>query len=227
MNPQPTPQPREYSVLSFDPWIDKATGQPIKDGFGNVKGTVLFNEDRAEPIDGTFKTIPNVGDKKFGVVDFYTTKAGSLRKGFKRAERPEQASGYGGVAVGSSGSKPSYQSPEQQESIARSVALKASVDLAASIESKYKKVDDVLATADIFLAWLQNKPSASVSTDSTVVSQPTNEPQRAVVGASSQPARNWNSVGQRDRDPDPEAQSLYNRQAEAEFYPDDVPPDGY
>jgi hypothetical protein len=78
--------PQEYTVKSWNAWMNDEG--LIRDGFGNYKGTVLFEEDSVEPIDATFKTQPNPGDKKYGIVSDYVTKAGKTRKGFKAAQKP-------------------------------------------------------------------------------------------------------------------------------------------
>lgn len=67
-------------------------------------------------------------------------------------------------AFGGGQSKPSFsQSPEQQENIARSVALKAAVDIAGTSSAHSLGaellVDAVLQTAETFLAWLTQKPT--------------------------------------------------------------------
>lgn len=84
--------PQEYTVASWKPW-ENDQGL-IRDSFGNYKGTITFEEDHSEPIDATFKTQPSVGDKKYGTVSNYTTKAGNVRKGFKSAKKEQ--SGYSG-----------------------------------------------------------------------------------------------------------------------------------
>lgn len=152
-------QPSEFTISTWSPWIDKDTGNPATDLHGNFKGSVTFEEDKSEPIDATFKTQPAVGDKKYGTVDLYQTRAGKTRKGFKSAPRPNPA--YGAIQGASSGDmapKREWQpdSPEKQDSIARSVALKAAVDFCRG--SKY---EDVLPLAENFLAWLKGSSATS------------------------------------------------------------------
>lgn len=55
------------------------------------------------------------------------------------------------------GGAPRGTTPEDKESIARSVALKAAVDLAANLKLKDVASDDVLIEANKFLAWLKNE----------------------------------------------------------------------
>lgn len=83
-------QPQEYTVKEWKPWENE--DGLIRDIHGNYKGSVTFEEDRSEPIDATFKNQPEPGDKKYGVVDMYTTRAGKVRKGFKSAQRPQESS---------------------------------------------------------------------------------------------------------------------------------------
>lgn len=122
------PQPREYTVKSWSPWQDRETGDNIRDNHGNFKGSVLFEEDSAEPIDATFKKPPTPGDKKYGVVDLYTTRAGSVRKGYKAAIRPQQGYSDGG----------NYnQSPVPTGQVAQRAPFKADPDKQADIKAEF------------------------------------------------------------------------------------------
>lgn len=76
---------QEYTVKSWKVWENE--DGLIRDQHGNYKGSVLFNEESGEPIDATFKNQPNVGDKKFGDIVEYTTKAGAARTKFQSAKR--------------------------------------------------------------------------------------------------------------------------------------------
>lgn len=82
--------PQEYTVKSWKPWENEAG--LIRDPHGNYKGTVTFEEDHSEPIDATFKNQPSVGDKKYGTVGDYQTKAGNTRRGFKSVKKLDVAS---------------------------------------------------------------------------------------------------------------------------------------
>lgn len=82
---------KEYTVTDWQPWIDRNTdtGEPIRDAHGNFKGSVWFDES-PEQVDGTFKTQPAKGDKKYGDVVDYETRTGQLRRKFQRADRPQE-----------------------------------------------------------------------------------------------------------------------------------------
>lgn len=197
------PEPREYTVEKFDPWIDRETGDAVKDPHGNIKGSVLFVEDKSEPIDATFKTMPNAGDKKYGVVDLYLTKAGKSRKGFKRADRPDDR----GTAQAGQVAQAKYPRNDEatQESIARSVALKAAVDYVASWKEASNS-SDILAISDKFLAWLQGNAPAP---------QPASGYDKAKAVAQ--------NLRRDDRDEDNDLRSMMNN---SEPYPeDDLPPE--
>lgn len=85
-------EPQEYTVKSFKPWMDRDDPEEVvRDTHGNYKGSITFEEYSSEPVDATFKTIPVPGDKKFGTIDPYTTKNGSSRQKFNRADRPDYA----------------------------------------------------------------------------------------------------------------------------------------
>lgn len=80
---------KDFTVSNWTPWIDRETNEPITDPHGNFKGTVWFEEDSRQ-ADGTFKTEPRPGDKKFGDLVDYTTQSGKTRLKFQRAERPQE-----------------------------------------------------------------------------------------------------------------------------------------
>jgi hypothetical protein len=73
-----------------------------------------------------------------------------------KADPPAFGGGGGGKTM------PRGTTPEDKESIARAVALKASVDLHAAnpLEAKFTTAD-LLRTADEFLAWLKNEAPQS------------------------------------------------------------------
>lgn len=78
---------QEYTVKTWQPWVDKDTDDYVRDPHGNYKGSVSF-EEHDEQVDATFKQQPKVGDKKYGTIEEYKTKAGKTRKTFRRADRP-------------------------------------------------------------------------------------------------------------------------------------------
>lgn len=223
-------EPQEYTIESFNPWIDRETGNAVKDPHGNIKGSVLFVEDKSEPIDATFKSMPNPGDKKFGIVDLYQTRAGSTRKGFKSAPRPQP--GYnstpvqaGQVAAGK------YQRNDEhtQESIARSVALKAAVDIFPSLGYKPQQAnqDYVTQVADVFLAWLQGS-SESTSPKAQTTPQMTQAP-GAQMDTTTTPSGydKARAVAQNlrrdERDEDNEVRSLVETAAPVDY--EEIPPE--
>lgn len=79
---------QEYTVRQWTPWENE--DGPIRDKYGNYKGSILFDEDHGEPIDATFKQHPAVGDKKYGSVEPYTTQMGKKRTKFVRADKPQE-----------------------------------------------------------------------------------------------------------------------------------------
>lgn len=80
---------KEYIVQTFQPWeTDEGL---VRDAHGNYKGTVWFEQSEKQ-VDATFKTIPEAGDKKYGDIVEYTTKAGKTRLKFQRADRPQDHS---------------------------------------------------------------------------------------------------------------------------------------
>lgn len=79
----------ELTVKNWQPWIDQETDELIRDNHGNFKGTVWFDEDPRQ-VDATFKTQPEVGDKKYGALVEYQTRAGKTRLKFQRADRPQE-----------------------------------------------------------------------------------------------------------------------------------------
>lgn len=119
------------------------------DDFGNrwYNAKVSGN---AESLMWLAKTKPETNKKYYGHVE--KTKSGQ-RLRFRTDKLPENAPAK------------SYQkSPEQEESIARAVALKAAVEVfVGTVTDKMKggfEPSYVLRTADTFLSWLKNeKPS--------------------------------------------------------------------
>jgi hypothetical protein len=83
-------QVQELSIKSWKPWIDQETDEPIRDNYGNHKGTVTFDEYSAQPVDATFKEPPAIGAKKYGSIEEYQTKAGKTRLKFKAEQRPKE-----------------------------------------------------------------------------------------------------------------------------------------
>lgn len=103
------------------------------------------------------KSQPNAGEKYFGHLE--ETKSGKSVK-FKKDKVPE-----GNQAPGSANKQSASNSQSTDESIARSVALKAAVDY---VEGDVK-VDFVLEVAEDFLGWLQGKNKENVKIEGEVV----------------------------------------------------------
>lgn len=136
---------KELTIKSWSPWMQEE--EPVRDQYGNYKGSVTFEEYAAQPVDVTFKTEPNPGDKKYGEVVEYQTKAGKTRLKFKRVERPQEPQQRPG----------GYQkSQEDKDSIYRCNALNNAVAYAAAQANK-PEVDRILSMADKFYGWLKNE----------------------------------------------------------------------
>lgn len=98
---------------------------------------------------------PVEGQELTGTIDMSAPHGPKFKK-----EKPAFQSGGAG--------KPRETSPEDKESIARSVALKAAVDaLQASTQSKGQEfnVDEYIQVAEKFLAWLKERPNAPKDTE--------------------------------------------------------------
>jgi len=162
MNNEIIRQPQEFTIASWSAWNDKQTGQPVRDNHGNVKGSVTFNEFKSEPVDATFKQPPNIGDKKYGQIESYKSRSGSLRLKYKAVSRPQQ-NDYQGTQNSQQGDMRITSSPakdgKNDHAIAKSVALKAAVDYYAPTDVKDRNPNDVLTVADKFVAWLEDNPA--------------------------------------------------------------------
>jgi hypothetical protein len=138
-------------------------------------------EGNAEAYLWQAKTAPAVGQKVYGHLEL--TKTGKSTK-FKRASK-DQTPAVGSAPVvtelPSVTPKGAYKPDTQQESIARSVALKAAVDLFAPGNAGDITIPHTISTADQFLAWLSGE-SAKVEAQKDTT-KPTAE------------KRDWSSVG--------------------------------
>lgn len=121
---------QEYTVKSWKVWENE--DGIIRDQHGNYKGSVLFEEESGEQIDATFKEQPNVGDKKYGDIVEYTTKAGKPRQKFQRANRLEEGANVGTAAT----TKGSYQ-PRDDASIKAQFAIKGAIQLEIGSNGDY------------------------------------------------------------------------------------------
>lgn len=83
---------QEYTVKTWKVWEDEEGS--VRDKFGNFKGSVTFEEENSEPVDATFKTEPQPGDKKYGEITEYQTRSGNTRRKFQRKDRPEHNNGH-------------------------------------------------------------------------------------------------------------------------------------
>lgn len=158
---------QDYTIKSWKPWENE--DGLIRDPHGNYKGSVTFDEYNSEPVDGTFKEQPKVGDKKYGDVVTYQTKAGTTRMKFQGAMRPKD--GYTAPSTG--GSKSGYQkSPEERDGIFRCNALTNAAFWASSLTPKPDD-DMLLDKADKFYKWLKNEAVQVPNQDEAY--QPTDE----------------------------------------------------
>jgi hypothetical protein len=140
-------QPREYEIVHFEK-------SDFQDQNGNYWCNVLFKGAASEPIKIVVKdptdSVFSVGSILYGRITNETSKAGKPYNRFRREKKPDAPTTLGND--GSTGNSQGWKSNDAgtQESIARSVALKAAVDSHSS-----GKVDDILKTAETYLAWLQ------------------------------------------------------------------------
>lgn len=151
---------REYTVKEWKVWEDRDTeGEPLRDKFGNYKGSVTFEEYNSEPIDATFKEQPNPGDKKYGSVEPYKTQQGKTRLKFRRADRP--LDNQQGFTPRGGGSKPSYQ-PRDDAGIKAQFAIKAAIQY----QPDGATIKDIEEAAVAFFKMVDRVKGSDVVTDS-------------------------------------------------------------
>lgn len=183
-------QPQELKIIHLDPGT-----QPYFDQNGNQWVNVLFEGFQNEPIKWVVKDLSQyqVGQTIYGHIEQKTSQAGKPYNRFYRDQKPDygQATQAGAVA----GSKYQPRDDNTQESIARSVALKAAVDFTPT--AGMNDLQDVLKVANTFLAWLQNSksvlPTATPSYPQAATIPGIVDPRANIANP---PIRQWNSVGQ-------------------------------
>jgi hypothetical protein len=150
---------------------------------------------------------PQVGEMLYGTVELMTSKKGTSYYKFKAEKEPDDAQPVKSPA------QSSYVPQESKdESIARAVALKAAVERHAYGGEVFD--NQILDTADTFLAWLQNSGSAGSREVSTSTppqqTQATQNPVSAVGQTGYDKARQQANTLRKDppADQDPELQSL-------------------
>jgi hypothetical protein len=138
--------------------VERVSSQPPREWDGpNGKvfyiKTKLRGHDKAVSIGKKSADALKEGDTVYGTI----TPDPSHDEDKFKAEAPAFNGGGGRAAA------PRGTTPEDKESIARAVALKASVDLYASNPDSKQGITEqvVLDTANIFLAWLKNEAPQS------------------------------------------------------------------
>lgn len=143
---------QNYTIHTFDPGKE-----PFKDRNGNQWVNVLFEGHLSTPTKWVMR--PESVDKWKPGMTVYGRLEQPEGKNYERFYKEQKPDGYG-----SNQASPAFESkskytpnPEQQESIARSVALKAAVDASVAFKVPSLEVTEagILKTAEVFLAWLQ------------------------------------------------------------------------
>ena len=136
----------DYTISVFKP-------TDYKDTYGNYWCEVAF-EGESEPARWSMKPESvekyKPGVSVYGHIEEATSKAGKPYNRFKTDQRPE------GTQAPQSGSKPqtsSWDNPERQDAISRSVALNNTATIYQGVGDKANVVE-MLALADQFYAWL-------------------------------------------------------------------------
>lgn len=133
---------KDYTVKGWEPWRE-ADGTPITDQHGNTRGTVSFVEDDRR-VDGNFKKEPEIGEKRYGDIEAYTTRSGSSRVKWKAAQKAQ----FGGSTGQGSGADSDFGY--------RCNALNNAVAHVAT----HPEIS-VLGMADEFYRWLTKAPVPS------------------------------------------------------------------
>lgn len=113
------------------------------------------------------KTAPVSGERVYGHIE--KTASGKSTK-FKRAKKediPHDAQGSQQASTSGVPAKYAQTNPDTQDSIARSVALKAAVNAATATHSAGLAITEngIIKTAEVFLAWLKGttKPTDTMN----------------------------------------------------------------
>ena len=146
---------KDYKIVVFEKG-------DFKDDNGNFWCNIGLDGEMNEPVRIVVKdpmdTAFTAGLSIYGHIEVKTSKAGKPYRRFYREKKPDVSPASNQAPVTQS----KYTSNDDvQESIARSVALKAAVDLCAS--NAVRSEVTVLETADKFLAWLTKAPQPQKS----------------------------------------------------------------
>lgn len=142
--------------------ITRISDRPARE-WQNPKGGVVYYRDVM--LDGWDKPV-SIGKKSPDALQVGLTVTGTVERTGGEADKwhgaPMGSFGGGGEQAAPQGKYPA-RDDNTQESIARSVALKAAVDAATASHSKgvITTEEGILKTADIFLAWLQGSSEST------------------------------------------------------------------
>jgi hypothetical protein len=159
---------QNYKIKHLD-----AGKEPFMDRNGNTWINVLFEEASSEPIKWVVKDMSKftIGQTVYGRIE---TPEGKSYKRFYREPQPDTpANNQSSAGNALTSTTSSYDST--QESIARSVALKAAVDLMPGASPPA-----VLGVAGDFLHWLQQNSNTSKKEKSNVAQSNDKEDDKAV-----------------------------------------------
>lgn len=145
--------PQELTVRSWKAWEDRESdGDVLRDKYGNIQGSIVFEEHSGEQVDARFKEQPNPGDKKYGVIEDYQTKSGKTRTKFSRKDRPEanQPSYSGG---GNSNGK--SWTPRDDSAIQAQWAINQAREYIQFQLGDKASLTEILATAKLFYGMIE------------------------------------------------------------------------
>ena len=142
--------------------IEKISGEAPREWPNPRGGTVYYYKIK---LVGVVKPV-SIGKQKLNSLTIGQTIDGTIEPS-DLSEDKFKAAPMGQPSAGQQSFNKSHESQDTQESIARSVALKAAVDFVSG-DTKVTS-DYVLAVADDFLAWLQGKASIPANTEPVVV----------------------------------------------------------
>lgn len=137
-----------------------------KDPHGNTWCTLSL-EGISEPVRIVVKDPASItlGTNIYGHIETKTSQAGKAYQRFYKDQREDNQSSSGSTHFSPRNAK---NDADTQESIARSVALKAAVDFATDTKMD---IHAVINTADVFLTWLRGE-EISMSDNTTEAEKP-------------------------------------------------------
>lgn len=207
---------QEYTIKEWSPWTDRETGQPVTDKHGNHRGSVVFEEHQNEPVDATFKPPVQVGQKKYGVVEEYTTQGGSFRIRFQRRDKPQELRQTSAFPAKS---EKTWQ-PRDDDAIRAQWAIGQSVQW--TLRAPETTADDIEQWAKRFYAMVDRVKSGEVVkvTENVGTSAETT---KYVERSGYERFKQSRPTAQ---NPDPEFQSMLAKGLEADgIDPEDIPPE--